>query len=192
MFFLQFIHSLGNVWTHFATIEYIGRSGSTPCLGEQKSTENKHLESNVKQYVSTNIQGIICCTNMATKRSCPWLSQTDSLLLITFFNVVLIQSLVSRLIVSKVSQKIVNIVNIFNIVQQCQQCQPSYQYVCMSCSSMQLPSDVRTFVKIASPTASIVRELDLPVLNKYVLNSYLQGSEIWECVWQSNWCLSSS
>ena len=89
-FFLQFTHSLGIVWTHFATIEYIGRSGSTPCLGEQKSTENKHLESNVKQYVSTNIQGIICCTNMASKRSCPWLSQTDSLLLITFFIVDLI------------------------------------------------------------------------------------------------------
>ena len=43
-------------------IEYIGRSGSTPGLGEQKSTEKRHLESNVKQYVSTNIQGIICCT----------------------------------------------------------------------------------------------------------------------------------
>ena len=61
-FFLQFTHSLGTVWTHFAMIEYIGRSGSTPCLGEQKSTEKRHLESNVKQYVSTNIQGIICCT----------------------------------------------------------------------------------------------------------------------------------
>ena len=61
-FFLQFTHSLGTVWTHFAMIEYIGRSGSTPGLGEQKSTEKKHLESNVKQYVSTNIQGIICCT----------------------------------------------------------------------------------------------------------------------------------
>ena len=61
-FFLQFTHSLGTVWTHFAMIEYIGRSGSTPGLGEQKSTEKRHLESNVKQYVSTNIQGIICCT----------------------------------------------------------------------------------------------------------------------------------
>ena len=28
----------------------------------QKSTEKRHLESNVKQYVSTNIQGIINCT----------------------------------------------------------------------------------------------------------------------------------
>ena len=42
---------------------------------------------------------------------------------------------------------------------------------------MRLPSDVGIFVKIASPTASIVWELDLPVLNIFVLNSYLQGSE---------------
>ena len=44
---------------------------------------------------------------------------------------------------------------------------------------MQLPSDVRTFVKIASPTASIVWQwhFDLPVLNIYVLYSYFQGSE---------------
>lgn len=42
---------------------------------------------------------------------------------------------------------------------------------------MRLPSDVGIFVKIASPTASIVWELDFPVLNIFVLNSYLQGSE---------------
>ena len=58
--------------------------------------------------------------------------------------------------------KIVNIANIFCIVQQCQ------QYFFLSCSSMQLPSYVRTFVKIASPNASIVWQLDSPVLIIYM------------------------
>ena len=33
---------------------------------------------------------------------------------------------------------------------------------------MQLPSDVKTFVKIASPNAAIVWQLDLPVLIIYM------------------------
>ena len=182
-FFLQFTHSLGTVWTHFAMIEYIGRSGSTPGLGEQKSTEKRHLESNVKQYVSTNIQGIICCTLWLAKdhvhdchRRIPY-SSLHFLLLIRFK--ALYRGRLSQMCHKKLSTLPTyfalfnNVSNIFVWVVLPCNCQVMWGLLSKLLHLMQLLC------------GNLIYQCWLYIC------PILLFPGVWECVWQSNWCLSS-